>query len=506
MLTTTNYGLKKPELTDNVKISDFNENADITDAQLKTQSDTLTAHLAEEATQDDLGHIRLSDFPKPLDYGRYQAEFGFDNSVLYSAGIGADGAGLDHTIVRDQLQSGDAHQTYGNYVRGQRILNTNYDYISDFTFYVDSIVGTAPDARVSVRNGITYEVLGSKIVTPILGSNKVVFDSLVDIRGLSNIVLAIDTNGAGNISNQFGIARATSNLVENENFFYSNDLWVTPQESLVHELKYSVTALTKYTSGTIAKTINPLYLKKYGNLKFTKTTPVNTSVVCDVLDSSDNVLKADVTSITDLSDIDPITYPSLKTRWTLSRNSITDESPTVSDPSWTWEGSLYDGAWEKIAEQTLTSATAQVDFSNIPSGYKNFKIFYNTRSSLSTNRKILLRFNDDTSTNYRYQSTNFFDTTVGTGEFLLQTYIGFSNALSASTGNHSFGIIDVSNFDYSKPKRVHNIHYFDTSTSLYTFIVSGSWENAISEINKISFVAEADSIGIGSRFVLWGCK
>jgi len=49
MQETTTYGLKKPELTDNVKISDFNDNADIIDAQLKTQADAVTGHLAETA-------------------------------------------------------------------------------------------------------------------------------------------------------------------------------------------------------------------------------------------------------------------------------------------------------------------------------------------------------------------------------------------------------------------------------------------------------------------------
>jgi len=46
MQSTTNYGLKKPELTDNVKISDFNENADIVDTQLKARADAQTAHVA----------------------------------------------------------------------------------------------------------------------------------------------------------------------------------------------------------------------------------------------------------------------------------------------------------------------------------------------------------------------------------------------------------------------------------------------------------------------------
>ncbi|MTV47773.1 hypothetical protein GJ688_02090 [Heliobacillus mobilis] len=52
------------------------------------------------------------------------------------------------------------------------------------------------------------------------------------------------------------------------------------------------------------------------------------------------VLKSNITSIADLSDLSITTYPSLTLRWTLTRNSTSDTSPTVSNPSITWEGDL----------------------------------------------------------------------------------------------------------------------------------------------------------------------
>lgn len=41
MLNTANYGLKKPELTDYVNVSVFNDNADIIDATLKEHEDII---------------------------------------------------------------------------------------------------------------------------------------------------------------------------------------------------------------------------------------------------------------------------------------------------------------------------------------------------------------------------------------------------------------------------------------------------------------------------------
>lgn len=129
---------------------------------------------------------------------------------------------------------------------------------------------------------------------------------------------------------------------------------------------------TGQTSGTVTKTITPSDLKKWGNLKWTQTTPENTSVVCDVLDASNNVLKAGVTSVADLTDINISQYPSIKTRWTLTRDSVEDESPTVSNPSWTWEGAkpkgvqIASGTWS----DTTTSVTANGTYTKtIPLGF-----------------------------------------------------------------------------------------------------------------------------------------
>ena len=58
MQTTTNYGLKKPDLTDNVKVSDLNENADIIDTQLKARADELASHLADNAAEFQKMRIR----------------------------------------------------------------------------------------------------------------------------------------------------------------------------------------------------------------------------------------------------------------------------------------------------------------------------------------------------------------------------------------------------------------------------------------------------------------
>ena len=61
MQNTTNYGLKKPESTDYINVNDFNENADIIDAQLKENADSITTHKNEDATLTQKGHVQLTN-------------------------------------------------------------------------------------------------------------------------------------------------------------------------------------------------------------------------------------------------------------------------------------------------------------------------------------------------------------------------------------------------------------------------------------------------------------
>ncbi|AKA69818.1 hypothetical protein [Clostridium scatologenes] len=115
-----------------------------------------------------------------------------------------------------------------------------------------------------------------------------------------------------------------------------------------------------------------------------------------------STLKSNVTSIADLSDIDIIANSSLKIRWTLSRNSVNDTSPTVSNASVTWEVKGYsgDGAWEKIGSIMLTSPISSLSFTNIPSKYTRFKItgtFYYVGTNNVGGRKLNIQFNSDTS-------------------------------------------------------------------------------------------------------------
>jgi len=61
MLTTVNYGLKKPELNDYVSIADLNDNMDILDNVIDEINTDVSEHVLVEASDLQLGHVRVDN-------------------------------------------------------------------------------------------------------------------------------------------------------------------------------------------------------------------------------------------------------------------------------------------------------------------------------------------------------------------------------------------------------------------------------------------------------------
>jgi len=185
--------------------------------------------------------------------------------------------------------------------------------------------------------------------------------------------------------------------------------------------------------------------------------------------------------------------------------SITGDSATVGGKS---ASDLGVGTWEKIAEQTLVSTAAQVDFASIPSGYKNLRLTFEARSGVDASSSLVLVLNADVSANYRYQKISGNSTSVSTSGYADQQNIPLMDALPASSATYSYGIIKISNFNPLRTKVINGEWYAErgiTPTTLYKYFIGGIWANSLDEINKIS-LSGSNGIGTGSRFVLWGCK
>lgn len=109
-----------------------------------------------------------------------------------------------------------------------------------------------------------------------------------------------------------------------------------------------------------------------GNIGTSITVAINEFTLgCDTL-----IIKSSIQSMQDLSDIDIIQYPSLKLRWTLNRNSVSDTSPTVSSVSVTWEGKIVTGIslnYGSFIETSYVSANSTYTKS-VPLGTSDYKL------------------------------------------------------------------------------------------------------------------------------------
>ena len=588
--------------------------------------------------------------PKDVDNGRFQAQFGFDGAV-YSSSVLLNNAAIMDVVQPniEELTSDSNVQVLTGTSRGERIAFSLVDIINYIEVKVATVKQGTPNYNCSIS---IYDETSSTLV----GTSQSINTTVMTLGAFSRFVftdglrvarghtLQIRLNGnGGDASNYILFTKATTGSVSNANSIYSINNWTSVAEEASSDLTFKLNYSTSFTSGTVTKTTTPSDLKKYGNLKWTQTTPANTSAVCDMFEGSDygvansdvayvstafavssttivggkftslkatskvkvklkfpaisapsanmqvhiysasgsnpdislgnailppstisqtivvtpeveinltspltvggtyfvvlittgtswnwalvngitggntvsstnggtiwtatatssmwfqvadmTPLKSNVASIADLSDIDATTYPSLKTRWTLTRNSITDESPTVSDPSWTWEGKGSYGIWEEIANVTLPSDTAQVNFENL--GLENYK-FLQIRSSAKGSSptvewNLQCQFNGDTGNNYYDQ----------TGTLVGYVLIG---KLPMTGSSYHYSVIDIINFT-DRSKLLTILHNLSGQVALVN--KTGAWNNSVAKITKISLYAQSLNLRAGSTFILLGVK
>lgn len=163
--------------------------------------------------------------------------------------------------------------------------------------------------------------------------------------------------------------------------------------------------------------------------------------------------------------------------------------------------------YEEIDSITLESNAAQVDFT-IPSGYKKLKLEFNTISSTTTTRFLILRFNDDSTTNY-YEISQIFDgdtSMSGTVDSTADRIAidSYSLPSNSSAFQNASGFIEIYNYNATLGKNI--VFNYINPENLYYIIGGGTWKNVTDSITKISVIASADAIGIGSTLVLKGCR
>jgi len=166
------------------------------------------------------------------------------------------------------------------------------------------------------------------------------------------------------------------------------------------------------------------------------------------------------------------------------------------------------GAVTQISQTVLTSAQTAITFSSIVATYTNLRISIFTRGTAGTNAAILLRFNNDSGSNYDRQSISGVGTSAYASEGFAQTSI-FGGTMGANgSGTQGGGTIFIPGYAVTAFDKIAvNSTYgkWGTSSGSQAYTAQcGSWRNTTA-INRIDLTMDSGAQWeTGSVVTLYG--
>jgi hypothetical protein len=167
------------------------------------------------------------------------------------------------------------------------------------------------------------------------------------------------------------------------------------------------------------------------------------------------------------------------------------------------------GAYDALATTTLSTPTASVTFSGIPSGYKHLQLRFISRDVASATY-FQVSFNGDTSSsNYTWHTLEGNGTSASANGVATGSFPGavVNQAGGSGTGIFSASIIDILDYaNTSKNKTVRSLCGFDANGTGAVALQSNLWINTAA-ITSISFLYNGSpNIDEKSTFALYGVK
>lgn len=159
--------------------------------------------------------------------------------------------------------------------------------------------------------------------------------------------------------------------------------------------------------------------------------------------------------------------------------------------------------YEPIATTTLGTATTTVTFSSIPSTYTDIRLVcVATITSLTTDARI--RFNNDSGTNYYFNSMAGDGSTAYAGSDVTQTGM-YLNKNTINQVPH-FYTCDIFSYSGSTYKTTLQTMSENDGATGPTGLQSGVWKSTAA-INRVDVVTTtARTFAVGSTFTLYGIK
>jgi hypothetical protein len=151
--------------------------------------------------------------------------------------------------------------------------------------------------------------------------------------------------------------------------------------------------------------------------------------------------------------------------------------------------------YEKIATNTLGSATSSVTFSSISGSYTDLVIIF--AGTGSNNSAIYLTFNNDTGSNY--SNTNMYGDGTSAASQRRSNQTSIKDILLYTTQTNA--IIQIQN--YSNSTTYKSVLARSNVASAETDVTVGLWRNTAA-ITTVTLIAGTVNFATGSTFTLYG--
>lgn len=168
------------------------------------------------------------------------------------------------------------------------------------------------------------------------------------------------------------------------------------------------------------------------------------------------------------------------------------------------------GALTQIADSLLSGAGASFDFTGIAATYTSLTcILYCRGDVAATTTPVLLRFNNDSGTNYDWELLNAAAAAASAGEGIGATSVQIADAVGSTGPANAFtsSIITVPQYAGTTGQKCAYSYGGDKTTVLsggtFVRVYSGFWRSTLA-ISRITLLPTTGNFVAGSRATLYG--
>lgn len=158
----------------------------------------------------------------------------------------------------------------------------------------------------------------------------------------------------------------------------------------------------------------------------------------------------------------------------------------------------------KIADATVASPQASLDFQNIPSGYTDLVLVFTARNTSNSNAFTQLTFNGN-ATGYSYRGLYGNGSTASSfNASTTYIYVGDMDLSTYTTNTFSSESIYIPNYTGSTNKSVSIDSVSENNaTAAATYLIAGLWSNTAT-INRITLTPGGGNYATNTTATLYG--